>query len=145
MIKLVLPYPPSTNRYWRLDRRNGHLHLSPDAEKFRADVKLIAGAVMGNQLALRGPLSVAIRLYRPQASGDVDNFIKQPLDALQGVVYDNDSQIIRLTADRFDDRANPRCEVDVAQIGPVDQPLFERTAWSEALIASKAKRSRRRA
>ena len=143
MINLILPYPPSTNRYWRMDRRSGHLYPSEEAKVFKKQVKLVAGVAMANQFALRGPLAVTIRLYRPQASGDLDNFLKQPLDALQGVVYENDKQIIRLLAERFDDGINPRCEVDIEQLGPVDQALFAVNQLGDAIKAP-LRRARRR-
>jgi Holliday junction resolvase RusA-like endonuclease len=61
-----------------------------------------------------GQVAVTLRVYRPRKSGDLDGRIKIVLDALQGVAYRDDSQVVALHAYRFDDKARPRVEVEVA-------------------------------
>lgn len=62
---------------------------------------------------LAGELKVTLDFYRPARRGDLDNRIKVTLDALQGIAFKNDSQIVEIHARRFDDKANPRMVVSL--------------------------------
>lgn len=108
MIYIVLPYPPPTNRLWRNWR--GRTVLSTEARAYKAKVRAAAGGTAG---PIKGPISISIWVYRPRKSGDLDGRIKAVLDALQGVAYVDDSQVVSLHAYRFDDKASPRVEVEV--------------------------------
>ena len=55
-----------------------------------------------------GPVALNLTVFRPRKSGDLDNYLKIMLDALQGFLYDNDSQIVEIHAYRQDDKDNPR-------------------------------------
>ena len=56
---------------------------------------------------------VTLRWHRPAKRGDLDNTTKVTLDALNGIAYSDDSQIVELHAYRFDDKDNPRMEVEI--------------------------------
>lgn len=45
---------------------------------------------------------------------DIDGSVKLILDSLQGVLYENDNQIIKLTIEKKYDAKNPRAEVEFA-------------------------------
>lgn len=108
---LTLPYPPSANRYWRHFR--GRVVKSDEARAYQATAGWEA-KVAGAELHT-GSVAVELRIYRPQRRGDLDNRIKVLLDALQGVVYGDDSQVVELHAYLADDKSNPRVEVRVTQ------------------------------
>lgn len=62
---------------------------------------------------LTGPVSMAARVYRARAVGDIGNFLAAICDAIEraGVVV-NDKQIVNFDGSRLDvDRVNPRVEV----------------------------------
>lgn len=107
MIHLTLPFPPSSNRYWRVFR--GHAVKSAEARAYQEAVFYTARGVE----PLEGDLSIALRFFRPAKRGDLDNRIKQLCDSLQGIAYHDDKQIARLEAERFDDKKNPRVEVTI--------------------------------
>lgn len=90
-----LPEPPSANRWWR--NVNGRMVTSKAAREYKAAV-----ALFGAKRKISGPVHVEIRWYRGRKSGDLDKRIGIALDALQGVAYETDAQIVRLTADRLD-------------------------------------------
>ncbi|WP_291810867.1 RusA family crossover junction endodeoxyribonuclease [Limnobacter sp.] len=102
MKPILLPYPISANRYWR--HYKGMTIRSPEAMKFIRDVKLIAMAEKAQKLD--GPVELNIIFHprltrRGQASlirQDLSNTIKVTEDALQGVAYSNDNQIVSLNA-----------------------------------------------
>lgn len=108
-MNLTLPYPPATNRMWRTYR--GHTVLSEEARTYKRDVALIAGA--RGVSPLEGDVTVALHIYRPRRVGDLDGRIKVLLDALQGVAYHDDKQVVELHAFRYEDKAHPRVEVQV--------------------------------
>lgn len=63
---------------------------------------------------LTGELEVSIRLYfGTKRRADLDNFNKLSLDALTGIVYDDDSQIAVLHLFRSYSKTNPRIEIIV--------------------------------
>lgn len=70
------------------------------------------------------PKSTKVKLsvlwYRERKAGDLDNRLKVMVDALEGVAFDNDSQIAQIEA-RYDDTepGNPRMVVEVV---PLEAP-----------------------
>jgi len=97
-----LPYPPSLNRYLR---HTGRTYKTAEAVAFARQAALAA------KLAGVGrtdtDVAVDITLHpkltkRGQASNtliDLDNALKVAIDALNGIAYQDDSQIKRLTAE----------------------------------------------
>lgn len=103
-----------------------------------ANFKRILRSLAVNQYArppLLGPLSVSLTFYRPVQSSisqsererrlsnkskpvvkpDTDNYIKATLDALNGVLWHDDAQIVKIIGEkRYSDR--PKITVSVKQV-----------------------------
>jgi Holliday junction resolvase RusA-like endonuclease len=109
---IVLPLPPSANTYWRYPS-NG-VYVSEAAENYKAGVKL--RATLQRMTPFGGEVAMYVHVYRAQKRGDLDNFAKVLGDALNGVTYHDDSQVIELHMWRHDDKGNPRCEVEVRKV-----------------------------
>jgi Holliday junction resolvase RusA-like endonuclease len=110
---IVLPLPPSTNDNWH--NYNGRTVLSDEAKSFRAGVKLIA-AHQGIH-PFDGDVAIYVHLYRANVLQDLDNYDSKALwDALQGVMFHNDRQVVERHGWRHDDFANPRVEVEVRKV-----------------------------
>lgn len=112
-MRLILPFPVSTNVYWR--NVNGRTLIS---KKGREYSKAVIKAVLaqGGAKWLKGRLSVHVKLYPPDnRKRDVDNFGgKSLLDALSKAhVYCDDSQIDRLLIERMENRKGGVIEVDI--------------------------------
>ena len=110
MISLTLDYPPSGNRYWR--HVGSRVLVSREARAYREKVRL-------TNLRARpipGDVLVVVRVYRPRRAGDLDNCLKVTLDALRGVAFVDDSQVVELRASRHDDKVRPRVEVEVSAV-----------------------------
>lgn len=103
------PLPPSSNRYWRLAK--GRLIVSDEARDYKTTVAMLAKCARVEQLT--GPVAVTVAIYRERKSGDLDNFLKILLDAMQGLFYANDAQVREIHASLHEDRHEPRCEVQV--------------------------------
>jgi Holliday junction resolvase RusA-like endonuclease len=64
---------------------------------------------------LVGDVEVSITLYfGTKRKADLDNFNKISLDALTGIVWEDDSQIAKLTIERGYDKGKPRLECRVS-------------------------------
>lgn len=112
-MKLSLPYPPSANRLWRNWR--GRMVLSTEGRSYKQGVKLRA-LTQGCLRPLEGPVVVFVTAYRPRRNGDLDNALKALLDALKGVAFVDDDQVVELHAMRLDDKADPRVVVTIEAI-----------------------------
>lgn len=120
-ITFTLPMPPSSNRYWRTvaytskrtNRPAAAIFVSDEAEKYKKEVARQARG----QMMIQSEVILTVKVFREQRSGDLDNRLKVLCDALQGVVYANDSQIVEIHAFRFEDKKNPRVEVEVQALG----------------------------
>lgn len=66
---------------------------------------------------LVGPVAVYIVCHRKTARAcDVDNLAKLPLDALTGVAWEDDSQVMKLLVEKRTDSLDPRTEVRVVRL-----------------------------
>ena len=113
-MRLVLPLPPSANRYWRFNR--GRIHRSPQADIFSTKCYWLVKQQSNKVEPLEGPVSLVAVVYFPNRRGDLDNRIKQCLDGLQGAAYADDKQVEHLEFTRAIDKGNPRVEVEVRAI-----------------------------
>lgn len=101
-LTFVLPEPPSANRYWRV--ANGRPYLSAEAKGYKQHVAAIAHYETRGQVAFPSGKTIAVTLtwYRSARRGDLDNRAKVALDALNGIVWDDDAQIVELHLYRKD-------------------------------------------
>ena len=115
-MRLELPYPPSSNKYWR--RSGVHMHKSNEARAYQAQVALIAKTQLPPGTKPReGEVWLEVHVRRPAKRGDLDNSLKVLLDALKGIAFVDDSQVVELHAYRMDDREAPGVTVRVFEAG----------------------------
>lgn len=106
MIALTLPYPISANRYWRhvVIGRSARTLVSREALAYRDAVRAAfaesAHAPMAGELAvwlwLHPKLTVGGQAFKRRL--DLDNVTKVALDALQGLAFMDDAQVVALHA-----------------------------------------------
>jgi Holliday junction resolvase RusA-like endonuclease len=82
---------------------------SAEAREYREHVKTILQR--SHVQPAIGEVELEMTFYRPCRRGDLDNRLKVLLDALEGCLYFNDEQIVRITAVRKDDKEHPRVEI----------------------------------
>lgn len=87
--------------------------LSPKARALKEDYGWQAkqqykGIPIGNELELY------IKIYfGTKRKYDWDNFHKLSMDALTGIVWEDDSQIRKATVEKLYDKENPRIEIEL--------------------------------
>jgi crossover junction endodeoxyribonuclease RusA len=122
-VRLILPWPPSVNTYWRAVRgRNILSAKGRDYKRAAGSAIAIAGFPK-----FRGRCGIVLVLHPPDNRiRDVDNTLKPVLDALvsEGVIEADDSRILRWIRGEWattESRTNPRVEVTVepAPLGSV--------------------------
>jgi crossover junction endodeoxyribonuclease RusA len=101
-VEVDLPVPPSANRYWMIARNR--LVTTPEAKDYK---QLVALMLKNKYEPMRCPIAVNVTVFRPAKRGDLDNYLKVMLDALQGILYVDDKQITEIHAFREDDKNNP--------------------------------------
>jgi len=110
---LTLPECPSSNRWWR--NVKGRMVKSREAREYQETVGTLA--LMSRMEIIEKPTEVAVTIhwYREALRGDLDKRYSIMLDALQGIAFENDSQIAEIHAYRSLSRENPRMEVMVSR------------------------------
>lgn len=102
-MRVSLDYPPSCNRIWR--NAGGRQYKPAAVVAWMASSAMLAKAA--GIRPLPGGVHVSVTLHpRLTKAGkasaariDLDNAIKATIDALQGVAFLNDKQVVRLTAE----------------------------------------------
>ena len=54
--------------------------------------------------------------FKDKRKHDIDNFGKICIDSLQKIVYNDDSQIQKLTTEKYIDKLNPRIEIFIQEL-----------------------------
>lgn len=121
----------------RFARATGHTYTPPETTRYEAIIKHSAGVVMAGRPPLEVAVNVRVDVHVPIAASwsqkkqraalageilptgkiDIDNYIKIAFDALNGIVFRDDSQIVGVAATkRYSDR--PRMEIRVQPAPP---------------------------
>jgi len=100
MIKLLLPFPPSVNHYFRsvVIGKAARVLISAEGRLYRKRVEVAANPVLRDGPPLAGRLAVTLTAYPPDLrKRDLDNLAKATLDALTHAgAWGDDSQIDEL-------------------------------------------------
>lgn len=107
----ILPVPPSANRYWRIF--HNRIVVTDEARAYKQEVFYR----LRECEPLRGDVAVNFTVFRPAKRGDLDNYTKIMFDALNGVVWLDDMQVVEIHSFREDDVKNPRVNVLVYEVG----------------------------
>ncbi|MFW3538014.1 RusA family crossover junction endodeoxyribonuclease [Vagococcus fluvialis] len=114
----------------------------PKSSAYKKVVAKYANQCKPNKL-MQGPLEVRVDIYkeslksfskikkeqaenkelRPITKPDADNYAKGILDALKGIIWEDDGQVVKLITEKFYS-SNPRAEVFVSQLESQQEVLF---------------------
>lgn len=117
MIRFVIPGPATPKGRPRITR-TGHAYTPQKTKAYAEKVQWVARA-FAPRTPLLGPVSVRIVEYRkgtPEARPDIDNVLKNLLDAMNGLIWRDDSQVVQLFAEKRHDEKEPRVEVEIWEV-----------------------------
>lgn len=143
MIEIVLTGPPMGKERVRFVRATGRTYTPERTVNYEGRLALAAQQVMGGRPLYKEPLIVDLGVFmaipksrpkkwkaaavsgeiRPTKKPDLDNFAKI-LDALNLVVWEDDSQIVEMNIKKFYSE-NPRMEVRVRELNAPTGGIFE--------------------
>jgi len=109
VITLTFPYPPSVNAYWL--QAGKRRYISKRGVDFKRAVHEICDKLtsFGDK-----PIEISIVLYpRDKRLLDIDNCCKAILDSMNGLMYDDDQQVWKLTVERGKKIKGGGCEVTI--------------------------------
>ena len=114
-IKIELPIEPLPQPRARVTK-NG-TYQSAKIREYKSLIRMAGRAAMDGKLPTSKPVICTIKLYRKfkatsKRFGDLDNLFKSITDALNKIVYEDDSQIVRCIIEKITDAA-PKIEVKI--------------------------------
>lgn len=110
-VLVTLPYPPLLNHMYVKTRRG--MRLSDKAKAFRMMAQI---ALRWTEYQFEGSIAVELHVYRPRKAGDIDGTQKAVFDAMNGLLWVDDKQIIEMHVYRHDDKHCPRVELTVWEV-----------------------------
>jgi len=111
VLTLTFPYPPSVNSYWLQSGKRRY--ISKRGVEFKKAVHEICNPsdTFGDK-----PIEVSIILYpRDKRLLDIDNVCKAILDSMNGILYDDDQQVWRLSVERGEKIKGGGCQVTIKE------------------------------
>lgn len=117
-IRLDLPEPPSVNHYYAVVRGRKILSAAGRAYKIAVRAAYLREFRTTQVAIAEGPVMVQYVWTRGRKSGDLLNREKALMDALNGLAFTDDSQIVECHAYRKDDKGHPGIVVVVARANP---------------------------
>lgn len=114
-VTLVLPEPPSANRYWRHAR--GRTYVSAEAEHYRGTVRAACIRARVRCIPRAHAVALIVAWHRHAMRGDLGNRVKVLEDALQGWAYEDDAQITVGVQTRHEAPRRGRVEVTIIDLG----------------------------
>lgn len=105
------PIPLARARFGR-----GRAYLPKRSQEYRCRVAEAAIQALDGQEPMTCNLSCTVEVYRKyrpatRQFGDLDNHIKATLDAVQGLIFDDDKQVVEIKAAKHVDKERPRLVV----------------------------------
>ena len=108
---------PSKSNMYRIVTIGGHGSLAKTAGLKEYECSFYMQVGHYRNLGIKGYFELEARIYYPSVSHDLDNSLKCLLDWLQRTgAIKNDNRCVRITAEKYIDKANPRIEFQLTDI-----------------------------
>ena len=120
VLHFMIPGQPVPKARPRIVFRRGRAHAMTPKRTAEAEATIrSAVAIQGGAMHHDGPVALLAQFYRHgHRPADLDNLLKLPLDALNGLLWLDDSQVLVLLAEKHDGQAHPRTCLMVALGAP---------------------------
>jgi len=116
-VKFVVPIEPLPQTRPRFSRFGG-VYFPKSFQEYKVTISKAAVLAMQGLEPMTGELKAVLKFYRKYKRiscryGDCDNLSKAVLDACNGIVYADDSQIVSVTCTKYTDKDKPRIEIEI--------------------------------
>jgi Holliday junction resolvase RusA-like endonuclease len=125
-MKFTVPIAPSGNKMWRHTKR-GVVYKTTECREYQQQVSLLAKIAASNNYwkMATGKVFLEYTYYWPdKRKRDTGNQKKVINDALQGIIVDNDCNILERDIDFTVDKHKPRIEITVRKWGEIKDDYF---------------------
>lgn len=90
--------------------------MNAEGSEFKDRVTGFARKAMRGRSSTDATVSVTIDIWFKTLRNDLDGPVKLILDSLEGVVYENDRQVVALSVYKHLDRKTPSMRIDVREV-----------------------------
>jgi crossover junction endodeoxyribonuclease RusA len=96
---------------------NGHVYTPAETKAAEGAIGWAARSILRGRRPASGPLLVTAVFYvADRRRRDVDNLLKTVMDGLNRIAWDDDSQVVQVSALIVLDRLDPHTEVTVTEL-----------------------------
>ncbi len=110
---LTLSLPPPLNAMYRPNWHGKGVRKTDECKDWEMETQAICRTLGMRVIPASIRIRMTVDLYYGSHERDIDSSLKATLDCLQGVVYENDRQIVELAVRKFQDKSAPRLEIDL--------------------------------
>jgi Holliday junction resolvase RusA-like endonuclease len=117
MKQTILGNPPSKSNCYRVITINGHGSLCKTKALAQYEKDFYIQCNHYRNKGITGYFEIYIDVFYPSQRSDLDNSLKCVLDCLQKVkAIENDNKAVKIVAQKFLDKANPRVEFLIKEV-----------------------------
>ena len=117
MIQIIYSQVPSKSNSYKIVTFNGHASLAKQASLKLYEKSFYLQCDKYRNVMIKGLFELEINFYNGSQRQDLDNLLKCTLDCLQACkAIENDRNCVKITAQKFVDKVNPRIEFSIKQV-----------------------------
>jgi len=117
MKQIIIGNTPSKSNNYRIIKKNGHGSLAKSSQIKEYEKSFDLQCNYYRNKNIEGLFEIKLNVFFPSNKSDLDNCLKCILDCLQTCkAIKNDNLCIKITAEKFIDKINPRIEFELIEI-----------------------------
>ncbi len=114
MISFTIPGEPVPKGRPRF--ANGRVYTPPKTVEYERKVRVFARNAKVRML--KGDIQLIVDFHlKTERRVDIDNLVKGCMDALNGIAWKDDAQVVSLVASKLLGSLNPRCAIQLGEAG----------------------------
>ena len=124
-MQVIVGKCPSKSNSYKIITINGHASLAKKTalKQYERSFHLQCNKYRNRMISV--PFGLYIAVYYEDNRPDLDNSLKIVLDCLQACkAIKNDRQCVKIFAERFVDKKNPRIEIELTELEGIPSPLY---------------------
>lgn len=116
-VQIINGRPPSKSNMYKIVQYSGHSSLAKTEALKQYEKSFYLQCNHYRNANIKGFFELFMDAYLPSNRQDLDNLLKAVLDSLQQCkAIENDRNCVKITAQKFVDKTNPRIEFSIVQV-----------------------------